>query len=409
MPEPVTTGSIATDILLRAFPGIPRTEAQDLILSGKVQHYPASVVLCHEDETESTFYIIIEGSVKVTKRISHDQVRHLKTLCRGDFFGEMGLIQNAPRAASVTTLEPTTVLEIHKEAFDRLLPRSASLSLAMAKEVSRRLRENDAMAIEDLRVKAGELAAAYQQLAEQDYARREFLTTIAHELRTPLTTANGYLHMVLEQVTKQPELLPGSQGQVLHGALENVERSVQQIVSLVNDLLFLQEMDLILPAFQPIQIGMILKAVAERYRKVAAENRIEIQLEIDPHLPEISGDLRSLERAFAAILDNAIKFSPDGGVVQIHAHRSRGARRAPEAQRAAISIEFNDPGVGIPDEVLPRIFDRFYHVDEVQGRLFRGLGLGLSIARHVIEQHHGQIEVASRLGQGTRITVILVG
>lgn len=400
MPDLLTTNGIATDILLKAFPGIPQTEAQDLIASGKLHHYPPSCVLCHEDETESTFYIIIEGAVKVTKLISHDQVRHLKTLRAGDFFGEMGLIQNAPRAASVTTLEPTTVLEIHKQAFDHLLPRSASLSLAMAKEVSRRLRENDAMAIEDLRIKAGELAAAYQQLAEQDYARREFLTTIAHELRTPLTTANGYLHMVLEQVAKQPDLLPGTHGQTLRGALENVERSVQQIVSLVNDLLFLQEMDLILPDFQPTHIGMILKAVVERYRKTAADNHIEIQLEIDPHLPVIPCDLRSLERAFAAILDNAIKFSPDGGVVQIQSRR-----KAPDG--ATLSIEFNDPGVGIPDEVLPRIFDRFYHVDEVQGRLFRGLGLGLSIARQVIEQHHGRIEVASRLGQGTRITVIL--
>lgn len=388
------------EILLQAFPGIPLHEAQELVQSGIVQRYPPGTVLCREDEFETTFYIILEGSVKVTKIISHDQVRLLKILQAGAFFGEMGLIQNAPRAATVTTLEPTTVLEIYQEAFNKLLPRSASLSLAMAREVSRRLRENDAMAIEDLRIKAGELAAAYQQLAEQEYARREFLTTIAHELRTPLTTVNGYVQMVLAQLMAKPELLPGAEGDTLRQALQSMERSVQQIVTLVNDILFLQEMDLIMPAFQPTNIGMILQAVVSRYQTQAAQNKVELKLHLAPDLPEINGDSKSLERAFAAILDNAIKFSPNGGQVDIIARRNAAAG-------AALIVEFNDTGLGISQEILPRIFDRFFHVDQYQGHLFRGLGLGLSIARQVIEQHHGRIEVASEVGKGTRLTVVL--
>ena len=182
-------------ILLRAFPGIPRDEAQELISSGGVRTYPPNTVMCHEDAFESVFYIILEGEVKVTKAIAHDQVRFLTELYAGDFFGEMAIIHNAPRAATVTSVHPTTVLEIHKDAFNALLRHSASLARAMVHEVSRRLRENDAMAIEDLRMKAGELASAYQQLAEQEYARREFLTTIAHELRTPLTAASGFLQL----------------------------------------------------------------------------------------------------------------------------------------------------------------------------------------------------------------------
>ena len=133
------------------------------------------------------FYLMLEGEVQVTKVINQSEVRLLTNLGPGDFFGEMALIHNAPRAASVTTVQPTTVLEINKQIFDQMLHRNASVSLAMVREVSRRLRENDEMAIEDLRVKSQELALAYQQLAEQEYAQHEFLSTIAHELRTPLT------------------------------------------------------------------------------------------------------------------------------------------------------------------------------------------------------------------------------
>jgi signal transduction histidine kinase len=380
-------------ILLNAFPGIPLTEAQELITSGEVHTYPANTILCLEDAFESTFYIILDGEVSVIKVINHEEVRTLKSLTAGDFFGEMAIIHDAPRAATVTTLVPTMVLEIHKEAFNNLLRHSASVSLAMVQEVSRRLRENDAMAIEDLRLKAGELAAAYQQLAEQDYARREFLTIVAHELRTPLTVANGFMQMI------QMGLLQGkyldSEQQL--AALESASRNIDQIVTLVNDILFLQEMDLILPRFQPTDVGQAVSSTVDQYQAKAQENQVELSLNIAPDLPLVSGDPKSLERAFAAILDNSIKFSPDGGDVEIRVNHNG----------SQVWIQFCDHGIGIPEHILPRIFNRFFHVDEIDGRLFRGVGLGLSIARQVIEQHNGRISVETEYGKGTTFTVYL--
>src|SRR5690606_5688647 len=111
---------------------------------------------------------------------------------------------------------------------------------AMVSEISRRLRSNDQMAVDDLRLRASELADAYQKLAEQDFARREFLTNIAHELRTPLMAASGFLQML------QSGAMSGNQ---ISTAIETVSRNVQQIVTLVNDILFLQEMELVLPEF----------------------------------------------------------------------------------------------------------------------------------------------------------------
>ena len=375
-------------VLQRAFPGIPTDEAEMMISSGKVHSYPPNTVLCREGAIENTFYIILEGEVQVAKLLNELETRFLKHLKGGDFFGEMALIHNAPRAATVITTAPCTILEINKEAFSKLLEQSSSMSLAMVREVSRRLRENDEMAIGDLRLKARELAYAYQQLAEQEFARREFLTTIAHELRTPLTAASGFLQLVRMGMLD---------GQTLTQAMDTIARNVQDIISLTNDILFLQEMDLILPEFEPTDVGPIVVKLVEQMRTRAVHNSVALKLEITQYLPQVDGDAKSLERAIAAILDNAIKFSPDGGDVLVDV--------GSDAVQLLVQVE--DHGVGIATDVLPCIFDRFFHVDHVGNYLFRGLGLGLSVARQVIEQHGGKILVESELGKGSKFTVLL--
>jgi signal transduction histidine kinase len=380
-------------ILLSAFPELPEEEAQDLIQSSTVCTYPADTILCLEDANESTFYIILDGRVNVTKVVNpaEHEVRLLKTLTAGSFFGEMALVQDAPRAATVTTLEPTTVLEIQKQQFDHLMQSSASVSRAMVKEVVRRLRENDTLAIEDLRLKAGELAAAYQQLAEQEFARREFLTTIAHELRTPLTAASGFLQMIEMGLMRGQ----GLDSEAQQAALRTASRHIQQIIALVNDILFVQEMDLILPRFERLALSQLLAAAAERVRALQAENQVSLALNLPPDLPAVYGDAKSLERALAAILDNAVKFSYPGGVVDVEAM----------ADGDWVWAVIRDYGVGIPEDVQERIFERFFHLDQIEGRMFRGLGLGLSIARQVIEQHHGIIQVKSKPGTGTTVWI----
>jgi len=300
----------------------------------------------------------------------------------------MAIIQNAPRAAKVVTTQETTVLEIYKEDFTRFIERSSIVSLAMAREVSRRLTQNDTMAIEDLSQKARELAEAYEQLAEQEIARSGFLTTIAHELRTPLMTTNGFL-----QIIRMGML----QGESLNSALDAMARNLEDITKLVNDILFLQEMELILPEFQPVNTGSLATALVEKQRSRASQNKVALSLVISPGIPLIMGDEKSLGRALSAILDNAIKFSPDGGDVLVEVGL--------DGQRVYIRVK--DHGVGIPPEALPRIFDRFYHLDEMGDHLFRGAGIGLSIARQVIEQHQGTIDVETESGQGSTFTTYL--
>lgn len=376
------------EVIRRAFPEMSELEAAEMVSLGSVHTYLAGSLLCVEGAVERTFYILLEGKVKVTKVINETQDRFLANLGPGDFFGEMALIQDAPRAATVRTISPVTVLEIYKDHFDDLVQKNSSVSMAMVREVTRRLRENNDLAIEDLRIKAAELASAYQRLAEEEYAKSEFLTVVAHELRTPLTVASGFMDMVRFQ---------NIQGEMLQMALDTVANNLQQIIGLVNNILFLQEMEIILPSFITVDVGTVVAAIMEKQRTQAEKNKVGMSLSIAPNLPKISADPNSLERAISAILDNAIKFSPNGGEVQVQMG----------IDRREVRINIKDSGVGIPPEALPRIFDRFYHLEEVGGYLFRGLGLGLSIAKSVIELHKGHIEVESELGKGSTFSIFL--
>jgi len=186
-------------------------------------------------------------------------------------------------------------------------------------------------------------------------------------------------------------------GEQLTAGIETVARNVQQIATLVNDILFLQEMDLVLPEFQAVDINEIAKSVTEKYTEKAADRGVKLRFSPRPTLPAASGDLKSLERALMALVDNAIKFSPLGGDVDINLTEKDDSVR----------VAVRDHGIGIPKENQPRIFDRFYHLEKHEDNLFSGIGLGLAITRQVLQQHNGNLELDSEPGRGTTFTLIL--
>ena len=384
----MTTQRAPSKIIPRAFPGIKLPEVEELIANSQVRTYSAGTVLCRENAVEDRFYMILEGEVEVTKNINNNETRLLKTLSPGDFFGEMALIHNAPRAATVVAKTELTTLELDKNGFDRVLHNSTSIAMAMVSEISNRLRANDQMAVDDIRIRATELANAYQKLAEQEMARREFLSNIAHELRTPLMIATGFLQMLQRGMVS---------GELLKNGIDTVARNVQQIATLVNDLLFLQEMELVLPEFQAVDMNEIARQVIERYKSKALERGVRLRLEAEPSLPPASGDSKSIERALMAIVDNAIKFSPMGGDVEV--------RLISNHENVIVSVK--DHGIGMSTDTLPRIFDRFYHTERQDDNLFGGIGLGLSITRQVILQHQGSLDVTSEPNKGSTFTLTL--
>lgn len=376
-------------IIPRAFPGIKPEEVQEIIINSRIQSYPPETIICRENEIENTFYMVLEGDFEVSKVINNTEIRILKALSAGDFFGEMALIHNAPRAATVKTKTNVIVLELNKEGFDRVLKHSPSVAMAMVSEISNRLRQNDQLAIDDLRLRAAELADAYQKLAEQELMRREFLSNIAHELRTPLQVASGYLQAM------KKGMLASDQFNI---AVDTIARNVDQITTLANDLLFLQEIELVLPEFQSVNLVEVAMDVVKRYESKAQARGVTIKVKGERGISNVRGDAQSISRAVTALLDNAIKFSAPKGEVEV--------RFSEQRERVLVSVE--DRGIGIAPEIRPRIFDRFFHLEKSGDELYSGLGIGLSITRQVILQHNGMLDVESQPGKGSKFTISLL-
>jgi signal transduction histidine kinase len=378
----------ATEILHQVFPGLGEEELAELASVAELRTYPPGTILCHEGRAEDIFYVIVSGRAEVSKYIQADMQRVLHRPGPGEFFGEIALVQEGPRTATVRTTESTSVLEIGREAFLSVLNRSASMAVRIMLQVTSRLRDADQRAIADLRRKNVELAQAYAELAAQQKLRSEFLTTVAHELRTPLTAATGYLQLVNSGAVSL------EQAPIFLGTVSN---NLDTVVHLVNSILFLQELELITPEFKPLAISEVVLKAVEEIAKRATESGLTVNTSIQQKLPQVMGDAGGLSRAVGALLDNAVKFSPEGGEIGVSI----------QARDGTVCIEISDPGIGFPMEQLDDICRPFTRVEESGGHLFGGIGLGIPIAKQVVESHGGHVEIESRVNEGSTFTIVL--
>lgn len=246
------------------------------------------------------------------------------------------------------------------------------------------LREYSQKLVAHLEEKVAELQQVNEQLQAVDHLKTEFVSTVSHELRTPLTAIKGYVQLLVEE--RAGPLTP-AQVESLQVIAENTENVIRR----VNDILFLQESRVILPSRIPVALGEVAALAVGTMAQRAAAASVELVVEAPQSLPRIMGDTESLKLLFLHLLDNAIKFSPNGGRVTI--------RLSDDGRE--VHGEVTDPGIGIAPEYHDRVFERFFQVDSSTTRTFGGSGLGLAISRHIIEAHGGQIGVRSALGRGS--------
>ena len=173
---------------------------------------------------------------------------------------------------------------------------------------------------------------------------------------------------------------------------------MNQITTLANDLLFLQEIELVLPEFQAVDLVELVNKVVHKYQEKAQSRQVTIKVKGDRGISKVRGDSQSLERAITALVDNAVKFSVVNREVEI--------RFSEQGDRVRLSVE--DHGIGIAPGIRPRIFDRFFHLDKSGDELYSGLGIGLSITRQVVQQHQGTLDVESEAGKGSKFTISLL-
>ena len=377
-----------TEFLREIFPGLTDSWLSYLAHALHSRHFPADAVICREGEPGDAFYIIESGLVEVSKRFDDESSRILARQGPGEFFGELALVQEIPRAATVTAMEDTTLLEISKADFNQYLNHNPAMAAAIMRAMAARLRDNDQRAIAELRRKNAELAQAYADLQREVQRRSEFLTTVSHELITPLTSVKGYMHLLKEGMLKGADLDRG---------VETLTRNFDVIVRLVNNILFLYEIELIVPQMEMVNLETIVREVVAQLAPKAKQVGLRILTEIEAGLPRLRGDEDSLTQAIGALLENAIKFSPNGGDIFVKTRR--------EGPHAVISV--TDPGVGIEPDVIDHIFDRFHILDSKGDHLFGGIGLGLPLVRAVVQHHDGTIRLESQPGKGSTFTIEL--
>jgi len=234
----------------------------------------------------------------------------------------------------------------------------------------------------------GQLTLALNQtlarLEELFTAQQRFLADVSHELRTPLTTIRGNVDLMRRM---------GGADDV---SLDDIEAELERMTRLVNDLLLLARADVgSLPVTtETVEMDTLLLDV---YRQVKAlRPKVEVTLE-EVDQVQVTGDSDRLKQLILNLVDNAVKYTPAGGQVFLSLHKDAGYAE----------LTVRDTGIGIPEEDLPFIFDRFYRVDKARARAHGGSGLGLSIARWIVEVHKGTLTVDSKVGEGTTFTVRL--
>ncbi len=239
------------------------------------------------------------------------------------------------------------------------------------------------------------LAAAFNEMVRRvqtsRQAQRDFVANVSHELKTPLTSIQGFAQAILDGTAQKPE-------DQQHAARVIYDES-NRLRRLVEDLLDLARIDTGQVAFErhPVDLGALLRSVVERLSVRAEEVGVRIESRL-PDFPPIVGDGDRLAQVFTNLIDNAVKHSSEGGVVNLMGERDGGW----------ISIHFDDAGPGIPPEELSRIFERFYQLDKARpGGRGRGVGLGLAISREIVQAHGGRLVAQSAVGRGSRFTVQL--
>ena len=242
----------------------------------------------------------------------------------------------------------------------------------------------------DLRMTNIQLEQANVELRQLDELREQFIQNVAHELRTPLALVRGYVEMLA-----QGDLDPEEQ----RVALEVTSRRVETLVELVEAITTLQDLGARPMHVETVSPAELIKTACQMTMQRAMSAGIDLRCGCADDVRSVPGDFTRLSQALHQLLDNACKFSPEGTMVTVSARL--------DSDEGVMCISVADQGIGIPVEEHERIFERFYQVDGGLTRRYGGTGLGLALAKEVVEAHRGRITVESEAGEGSTFTMRL--
>jgi len=368
--------------------GLAEEDLDELAEAAVPRRFPIGAVICREGDPGEAVYVTVQGHVEILKRLDEESERYLHGVGPGEIFGEMAILQESVRTATVRAAEPTTALEIGKEPFLAVLGRSPSLGVRILVRMTNRLRDTDQKAIMELREVNEQLTFALRRLERLDQTKSDFIRLSAHELRTPVAALMGYAQMMQNhpKVQANPQLRELVEGVVTGTSrLHRVFNSILDVSRVMSGAVQILH--------SPVSIHVIMQGIALEFEQALEERNLTLEQVGLNNLPLCFGDPDLLYKVFYHLINNGVKYTPDGGRITV-----TGQTMDVPDLGSCIEVIVEDTGVGIAPQDLELIFEKFYRTGETAlhssgTTTFKGggPGLGLAIARGGVQAHGGNI------------------
>ena len=328
------------------------------------REFPAQAAIFQEGDHGDGLYLVADGAVRISALINDQERRVLSRVMPGDYFGEMAVVDSAPRSATASTEVPTTIYFIPREKILELLERSPRLALTLVREFSQRMRDFNRHYVQEV------------LQAERLTVVGRFARSIVHDFKNPLNII-GLAAELMEMEGAPPALRASASGRI--------RKQVDRLTSMTNELLEFTRAPGQNTVLSATNYREFITPLIDDIRGDVKDRAIEIVFQGDPPETPVLMDGKRLVHVFTNLIHNAVDAMPGGGQIFLRF----------ETRPNELITEIEDTGSGLAPEIVPRLFEAFATYGKAKGS-----GLGLSICKKIVEDHRGKITARSEPGRG---------
>ncbi len=355
----------------KRFVGVLSEELHALESDGHVRNFRAGEVIFSAGDAGDGFYVVETGEVRISAVVGQNEPRTLAMIGAGDFFGEMAVVDDAPRSASAIAETATRAFFLSRETLLRLLEERPHLALNIVREFSIRMRALNQKYLEEI-IQAERLAVIGR-----------FAGTIVHDFKNPLTIIGLAAELACSNDTSPP---------MRHDAQNKIARQVERMTNMLQELIEFTRPSGQRPKLKAVDFARYMNPLVDEIRQEIADRGVKLVLENPPPNVSVRIQPERLSRLFYNLLNNAVDEMPEGGKILL--------RFVPSEKE--LRIEVQDTGKGIAPEIAQSLFKPFAtHGKE------HGTGLGLTICKKIVEDHGGRIWATSEPRKGATFSFTL--